>query len=355
MGCKQTKLTESTIAVAEENKENTPDVDPSGEESAEASQEDTQKMDDYTTMRKRRSGVSAAACSTEKMKDFVKPVYAKSPEDTQNIISFIKNKDKLNLQVLFGHLSDAAIGDVVAAMYDQNVEKGENIIQQGDPGEAFYIVESGTYDIFVARKGSNDTLGTPKKVLEVGAGSSFGELALMYNAPRAATIRCTSETSRVWVLDRQPFQMLLITAESSKKSLYQGWLSDVALFKDLNHYEMSQLSDMLQSDAFSPGEVILKQGEIGDKFYILEDGECAAYIAGNEGDVEVKKYSSQGDYFGEIALLSDEPRKATVKAVGEGASLLFCDKEDFIRVIGPIKELLMKDINKYPQYQAFLE
>lgn len=316
--------------------------------------EDAQRRTDYTAMRTRRSGVSAAAGTSENMKDFKKPVYEKTDEDTQKIMKFLKNKDKLNLQVLFGHLSDSALSDVVAAMYDRQIRQGENIISQGEQGDAFYVVETGQYDIYVARKNGN-VLGTPKKVLEVGPGSSFGELALMYNAPRAATIRCTSEASRVWVLDRQPFQMLLITAENSKKTMYEGWLNDVALFKDLNQYEVGQLADMLQPDAFSAGEVIMRQGEAGDKFYILEDGQCSAYINGDQGDIEVKKYATQGDYFGEIALLSDDVRKATVKAGVEGCSVLYCEKDDFIRVIGPIKDILWKDISKYPQYLSFLQ
>jgi len=113
------------------------------------------------------------------MKDFIKPVYEKTDEDTQKIMKFLKNKDKINLQVLFGHLSDSALSDVVAAMYDRQIRQGENIISQGEQGDAFYVVETGQYDIYVARKDGNG-LGTPKKVLEVGPGSSFGELALMY-------------------------------------------------------------------------------------------------------------------------------------------------------------------------------
>jgi len=334
------------------SEETTADASPLSDEHDPESQK---KQTEYSQTRARRPGVSAESGTQAKMSKFVKPVFDKSEEDREKICKFIKNKDKANLQVLFGHLDQASINDVVAAMYPKYMKCGDSIITQGDQGDAFYIVDSGEYDILVARRQPNGELGIPNKILTMGVGSAFGELALMYNAPRAATVTCITEESRVWVLDREPFQMLLITAENQKKVLYEGWLADVHIFKDLNHYELSQLSDMLNPECFDGDDNIIEQGGVGDKFYILEEGECRAYIQGGDGEKEVKVYNTQGDYFGEIALLTDLPRQSTVRAIGDdGCAVLSCLKEDFIRVLGPIKDLLMKDVAKYPQYKDFL-
>lgn len=127
------------------------------------------------------------------------------------------------------------------------------------------------------------------------------------------------------------------------------------IFKSLNRYELARLSELLESTPFDEGEVIITQGEPADKFYILEDGACAAFIKGPEGEQKVKEYSKRGDYFGEIALLTQEPRKATVRATGEGALVLSVSKEDFNSVLGPIQDILKKDVDKYPQYADFLK
>merc|ERR550514_1551019 len=124
--------------------------------------------------------------------------------------------------------------------------------------------------------------------------------------------------------------------------MYEGWLQDVPILKTLNHYELSRLSELMEAELFETGEEVITQGEEGDKFYILEEGEARAYISGESGEVEVKVYSKPGDYFGEIALLTNAPRKATIRATMD-SQIHAISKEDFDLVIGPIKNLLQKE------------
>lgn len=290
----------------------------------------------------RRQGVSAPAISEERMKDWKKPSYEKAADVTDLIKKIIATNTKL--QVLFGHLTENAVLQVIDAMFPQEVQTGTRLITQGDTGDNFYIVETGTFDVFVQR-GDNP----PGKVLEYGPGDMFGELALMYNAQRAATVQSTSP-AKVWALDRESFQMMLTTAENTKKTQYEGFLENIDLFKHLTRYEVAQLSDMLESELFDSGEDIVKQGDPGNYFYIVEDGEAKAYITGEKGEVEVKHYSKAGDYFGEVALITKATRRATVRAVGEGCSVLSVSRDDFDRVLGPIKDILADNIDKYPAY-----
>eukprot|EP00746_Dinoflagellata_sp_MGD_P162286 gnl/MRDRNA2_/MRDRNA2_89774_c0_seq1.p1 gnl/MRDRNA2_/MRDRNA2_89774_c0~~gnl/MRDRNA2_/MRDRNA2_89774_c0_seq1.p1 ORF type:complete len:810 (+),score=244.80 gnl/MRDRNA2_/MRDRNA2_89774_c0_seq1:115-2430(+) len=294
-----------------------------------------------------RAGVSAQAISADQMKDFVKPVYPKSEEDKNKLKEIIARSEKL--QVLFGHLTDSAIFEVIDAMFQKTVKEGETIIKQGDEGDNFYIVDSGTFDVFVSRPEME-----PLKVLDYGPDACFGELALMYNAPRAATVVATSE-SLVWALEAETFKMMLITAENTKKKEYEGFLEKVEILKDLTKYEMAQLSDMLESELFDAGETIISQGDAGNFFYIIEDGTAKAYIGGAAGEIEVKTYETAGEYFGEIALLTSATRKATVRAAGQGCAVLSVNRDDFVRVLGPIKDILAKNMDKYPQYAEFVK
>lgn len=212
-------------------------------------------------------------------------------------------------------------------------------------------------NVFVQRRNEDGTLpdGKGTKVVSLGSGSLFGELALMYQAPRAATVTVSCPCCALWRLDREAFKMLLAQSSQTQYEKYEGWLGEVEILKSLNHYELSRLSECMECDCFDGGEDIIRQGEPGDKFYILEDGTAAAYIEGPDGEKEVKVYQEKGDYFGEIALFKKEPRKATVRATGQGAVVISISQEDFTNILGPISEILTRHIDRYPQYAALLK
>eukprot|EP00429_Kryptoperidinium_foliaceum_P072011 CAMPEP_0176071988 /NCGR_PEP_ID=MMETSP0120_2-20121206/35958_1 /TAXON_ID=160619 /ORGANISM="Kryptoperidinium foliaceum, Strain CCMP 1326" /LENGTH=452 /DNA_ID=CAMNT_0017405649 /DNA_START=65 /DNA_END=1423 /DNA_ORIENTATION=+ len=324
-----------------------PDADGGAAASGE-SPEDAAELAKVENMKgkDRRTGVSAPAIDQDRMKDWKRPHYEKTQEARERIKGIIKTNDKL--QVLFGHLTEQAIYDVIDAMKPESIEAGTNLINQGEEGTFFYIVDDGSFDVFVKR--GDDP---PGKVLEYGPGSMFGELALMYNAPRAATVTATS-SSRVWALDRESFQMMLATAENTKKSTHEEFLYKIELFKHMTKYEICKLSDLLEPELFEDGEEIMKQGDKGEACYILEDGQAKAYIQGEQGEVEVKHYTTPGEFFGEVALLTNEPRRATVRAEGQGCSVLTLKTEDFDTVMGPIKNTLEKNIDLYPNYAQFI-
>mmetsp|Transcript_33967 Transcript_33967/g.89518 ORF Transcript_33967/g.89518 Transcript_33967/m.89518 type:complete len:370 (-) Transcript_33967:14-1123(-) len=318
--------------------------------------EENQRRMDAMKGRSRRAGVAAEGLSATQVKDYVKPVYPKDEATQQRIQAVIKGSDKM--QVLFGHLDASSMVDIVNAFQEVTRKKDEDVIRQGDEGDCLYIISEGAVDVFVARPGAaaaEEGSARGAKVVSLGPGALFGELALMYSAPRAATVTITSEECRLWQLDREPFKMLLAKNGQKQYETYEGWLSEVEILKSLNKYELSRLSELLESTPYDAGEEIIVQGEPGDKFYMLEDGACAAFITGEEGERKVKEYRRRGDYFGEIALLRDEPRKATVRATDEGALVLWVSPEDFASVLGPIQDILKKDLDKYPQYADFLK
>jgi cAMP-dependent protein kinase regulator len=297
----------------------------------------------------RRAGVAAESVSNDKIQNYVKPVYEKDQASREKIAETLRTNPKM--AVLFGHLEGAALDDVINAFQAVKFKEGDFIIRQGDEGDALFICADGSVDVFVKRQ-ETEELGD--KVVTLGAGALFGELALMYQAPRAASVRIASAACTCWSLDREPFKMLLAQSGQTKLEIYEGFLKEVELLKSLNHFELAKLSDCLESRLYDSNEEIIKQGENGIDFFIVEDGTCAAFISGPDGEKEVKTYK-EGGYFGEIALLKDEPRRATVKATGEGASVLVCSKEDFVNLLGPVQDILKREIDKYPQYAEFLK
>lgn len=143
------------------------------------------------------------------------------------------------------------------------------MISEGDQGDALYVVSSGEYDCHKMISGQNTFLKTYK------TGEAFGELSLMYNAPRAATITC-EKNGTLFKLDRQTFRNIVQEAAINKRNYFSKILSKVDILSDMDSYERDQICDALREESFGPNEYVMRQGETGDKFYIIAEGECIA-------------------------------------------------------------------------------
>jgi len=136
-----------------------------------------------------------------------------------------------------------------------------------------------------------------------------------------------------------------------KRSTELGFLDKVNLFKNLDRFEKLSLLDGLRAQWFSRGEVIVREGEIGDLFYIVEEGhvECWAKILnGKKQQVDrvIRKLTS-GDHFGELALINNERRTLTVKCGSLKAKLLTLDRDTFTRILGSIEQYLHLDYSDF--------
>jgi cAMP-dependent protein kinase regulator len=108
-----------------------------------------------------------------------------------------------------------------------------------------------------------------------GPGEAFGELALLYNAPRAATI-IAKDDCLLWSLDRETFNHIVKDASMKKREKYEKFLKSVEIFKSIDAYEINQISDALKTRKVFAGDYIIRKDDIGDEFYILEEGEAYA-------------------------------------------------------------------------------
>lgn len=184
----------------------------------------------------------------------------KSEEDKQSILRIISDC------VILKHLDADQKESVAAAMEKVQQPAGTEIIRQGADGDFFYIIESGTVDVFV-RSGDQEHPGN--KVCSYVSGDAFGELAIMYNAPRAATCVATSDVA-LWALDRQSFRAICMTMATSKRTLHRSFLQHVHILSSLNEREILTIADALVEEEFKDGEEICTQGESGNKFYLVK-------------------------------------------------------------------------------------
>ena len=136
----------------------------------------------------------------------------------------------------------------------------------------------------------------------------------MYNTPRAATI-ISNGNSVLYALDRDCFNAIVKDASIKRRERYEAFISKVELLQDLDSYEKNNFCDVLESETFEKGQEVIREGEKGTRFYFIEEGEAEAVKKQGGKEEVVYKYKAN-DYFGELALLKDEPRAATVRAVG---------------------------------------
>ena len=214
----------------------------------------------------------------------------------------------LQVHFLFGvSLAPEQINLMVDAMNSQDVAVADELITQGDVGQFFYIVERGQFSISVDGQVVDSN---------VGAGRAFGELALLYNSPRAATVTAT-KTSRVWAINRQTFHAVLAhdTGDSDQAAEIVTTLAKVPLLRDLTADQIKVVAGAFSSRRFRDGEIIVQKGEVGSMFYIVQRGSVICRDQGGDGIRQPDVRLGVGDYFGERALLTDEACATVVRAV----------------------------------------
>jgi len=244
--------------------------------------------------------------------------------------------------VLFANLDDAQRKAVVEIMWRQKVNKGEVIIHQGDLGEHWYVVDSGTFDILVVPQ----TGGLPAKVGTCERGKAVGELALLYNAPRAATIKATTPGA-VWVLDRWTFRHVLIKAAQEKRARNEAFLKGVKVFDVLDDDERTRLAEALDEVSYEAGSHIVREGEMGDTFYIILSG-LVSVSKKDEGELIQLK---SGDYFGERSVIKNEPRAATCLALTK-VSCLSLRSDVFKALLGSMDDIFKNRQKEYNQMKG---
>merc|ERR1711936_1044665 len=284
---------------------------------------------------RRRGAISAEPIREEDIESYVKKVV---PKDYKTMASLSKAIAK---NVLFSHLDENERSDIFDAMFPVNAIPGEVIIQQGDEGDNFYIIDKGSVDVYV----------NGEKVISIGEGGSFGELALIYGTPRAATVKAATTTDvKLWGIDRDSYRRILMGSTIRKRKMYEEFLSKVSILENLDKWERLTVADALEATSFEDGDVVVTQGESGNDFFIILDGSAIVTQFRNEGDegIEVGRLGPS-DYFGEIALLLDRPRAATVTARGP-LKCVKLDRGRFERVLGPCSEILKRNIQQYNSY-----
>ena len=242
-----------------------------------------------------RKRVAVAAQAIHSLSEVTVKRYPK----TQNLTRLLLASMKEN--ILFEGQSVVAKHAIVESMAPVQVDAGDTIIQEGEEGSDFYIVEKGCFTVF-----KKDEDGEESEVGTCQPGSGFGEIAVMYSSLRTATVRAVSP-GKLWKMDRLVYQALKIAFSKHVEERKNIALQAVPLLQALPRETKSKLGEVMVLEEFDGGELIIRQGEPGDKFYIIDQGSVNVVIDGQHVTT-----LSPGTYFGERALVHDDVRSADV-------------------------------------------
>uniref|UniRef100_A0A8C2GZS3 cGMP-dependent protein kinase n=1 Tax=Cyprinus carpio TaxID=7962 RepID=A0A8C2GZS3_CYPCA len=158
------------------------------------------------------------------------------------------------------------------------------------------------------------------KLCTMGPGKVFGELAILYNCTRTATVR-TVTSVKLWAIDRQCFQTIMMRTGLIKHAEYMELLKSVLTFRGLPEQILSKLADVLEED----GDYIIRQGARGDTFFIISKGKVSLFQY--KGQPVYLRSMGKGDSFGEKALQGEDIRTANVIAA-ESVTCLVIDRDN---------------------------
>lgn len=230
---------------------------------------------------------------------------------------------------LFLNLSTDTKEHLERSFHKVKFVKNKVVMKQGEPGHALYLVATGSFSVYVTNDGKKQKLG------EVKPGSCFGEGALVTDEPRNATVVC-DQSGIVYRIDRNEFNrafkdrseelkafVRLISRRSRAlhRSVFRPeprrikeLISSVSLFQGVGAKLISELENQMEWIFLPGGETLMRQGDKADGMYVVVNGSLVYEVRNNQGHVVSTGTFSKGDIIGEMALLTGEPRTATVVA-----------------------------------------
>ncbi len=228
---------------------------------------------------------------------------------------------------LFSSLDEGAFEALLPRLDLQQVAAGEIIVAEGDAGTAFYVIVRG--EVAISRE-----VPEPHVLATLGEGEFFGEIAILADVPRSATVKATRSTELLKIsreaLDevaKDHPAMTEVLEDFCKRRMLHNLVRSSPLLQELDETTRTEFIDAFRPLSVEPDKDIIREGETLKALFLVLAGEVAV-IVGDDERARLKV----GDVFGEMGLFLDEPAAATVRAVG-GCQLLRLGGPAFTRFV----------------------
>ncbi|MBI4615152.1 MAG: cyclic nucleotide-binding domain-containing protein [Planctomycetes bacterium] len=218
---------------------------------------------------------------------------------------------------LFQGLGEAVLDGILQTSTLRSFRPGETVFWAGEEGLEMFVVRYGVFDVY---DGKGKWLNS-RSTYDV-----FGEWALIRGERRVASIRARSSGSCLSV-HKKTFEQVLRPLFASGESFDHrvadlDVLRSMPLFRGVDPGLMSEVLRRCERRPFKKGMVLMRAGEIGREMFILLSGEVTVYKEDSTGERLGIAQRARGDHVGEIALVREVPRTATVEAIEDGEALV---------------------------------
>lgn len=242
---------------------------------------------------------------------------------------------------LLKNLSNEQISKLAGALVSHKFLDGATIIRQGDPGDSFYLIKDGSV------KCTQNKQGREIDLMTLSRGNYFGEMALLLDEPRHASVTAVGSVE-VLSLRKQEFTRLLgPVRDVLSLQMRIRVLRSVPLLSRLSDAELDHVGNAMRVEEYQPNERIVNEGEPGNIFYIITEGvvKCCKISATNSNEEEEILQLRDQEYFGERALLKEEPRAASVVALTR-VECLALERADFTCLLNDLKGIMIQEVNR---------
>jgi CRP-like cAMP-binding protein len=261
-------------------------------------------------------------------------VAARAQARALDLSAFVEYPQQFLPLPLFSELPREVFGPVVRALRLLRLEDGALVIREGEPGIAFYLVATGQVRVFATPSPGREIERT-----RLHEGALFGEMALLTQQPRTASVQVVDEAD-ILELSRENLDRLCAEVPSlaaaldkfARERLLKNLLATSPLFRPFNRQQQMDLIRRFDGHEVAPGTVIIREGDAGQGLFVVLAGEVEVSKGQPDGsDLQLARLRA-GDVFGEMSLLSNQPTTATVRAA-RASTILFLAREYFQRLV----------------------
>lgn len=236
---------------------------------------------------------------------------------------------------LLRHSPEQELQQVMWQMTPLDVEQDETVVCEG----ALCVIEHGMLSVATTEDPTDTERADGDAQNMLRAGDSFGDLGLFLGGAFSWTVFALEDT-RLWLLKHRSYRSFLIKEAFDNRNKLILFLRRVPMLEPLGHEAIHNLAEALTNRTYLEGEVIIKQGDNPENFYLILSGTVKCTKTNDKDDEEVFLCNlGKSDFFGELALLNDNPRAASVTATADVDCLVLA-KADFHEIIGSLKEVL---------------
>ncbi|MFH1130852.1 MAG: cyclic nucleotide-binding domain-containing protein [Pseudomonadota bacterium] len=258
-------------------------------------------------------------------------------EACENAKASVKKKEKTPFRhhSLFSDLSSEDLSALVPLMELQYRRAGDKVIEQGEQGDAFFVVVRGLMGV------SRDDV----HLAYLRSGNFFGEMTLLTRAPRTAQVVCEGpailfrlESSAIEGLAGKNPKIVNVLAAHTKQRLLRNLVATSPLFQPLEQERRESLVEKFSSTVFKLGETVVEEGDVGKGLSVVLSGAVQVSVQKADGPVTLAELGP-GEIFGEMSLIRRCPATAKVTAI-EKTIILNLSREDFNECVFDFPEML---------------